>query len=58
MSLPSKDILEALNQQATAKLSEIVRRYGAGDAQWQGYDESEIEATRQLLAKDEAQVVR
>lgn len=58
MSVPSKATLEALNQQATAKLSEIVRRYSAGDTHWQGYAEAEIEAVKQLLAKDEAQVVR
>ncbi|CAI4210462.1 unnamed protein product [Parascedosporium putredinis] len=58
MSVPSKATLEALNQQATAKLSEIVRRCSAGDTHWQGYAEAEIEAVKQLLTKDEAQVVR
>ncbi|KEZ39719.1 Tetratricopeptide repeat domain-containing protein [Scedosporium apiospermum] len=58
MALPPKKTLEALNEKATAKLGEIVRRYSTGDVHWQGYDAAEIEATRQLLAKDEAQVVR
>lgn len=58
MVLPSKETLEALNEQATKKLGEIVRRYGAGEKLWQGYDEAEVAAARALLAANDAKVVR
>ncbi|KAI1006546.1 hypothetical protein K3495_g1679 [Podosphaera aphanis] len=41
--------IERLNEIATAKLSEIVRNYLGGDADWQGYDKAEITATQDLL---------
>ncbi|SPO00693.1 related to kinetoplast-associated protein KAP [Cephalotrichum gorgonifer] len=56
--LPPKQTLEALNEQATKKLAEIVRRYGAGDPLWQGYDVAEVAAARELLSKGEEKVVR
>ena len=40
-SLPNQDTLEKLNQAATQKLGEIVRRHGAQEPMWQDYDEDE-----------------
>ena len=56
--MPEKTTVEALNQKATEKLAEIVRRYSAKEPQWQGYDESEIAAAKELLGKAAAEVVR
>lgn len=50
-SLPTREVIERLNEAATSKLSEIVRRYGSVEKQWQGYDAGEIAAARALLAK-------
>ncbi|KAB5575986.1 hypothetical protein GE09DRAFT_611481 [Coniochaeta sp. 2T2.1] len=55
---PTTATVEKLNELATAKLSEIVRRFTAKERQWRGYDEAEIEAARNLLAKDEAKTER
>lgn len=56
--MPPRETLEALNEKATNKLAEIVRRHGAGEPLWQGYDEAEVMAARDLLSESEAQVVR
>lgn len=45
--------VEKLNELATAKLAEIVRRYSAREKDWRGYDESEISAARALLSQRE-----
>lgn len=58
MAIPPKETLEALNEKATKKLAEIVRRHGAGEPLWQGYDEAEVAAARELLSQNEAKVVR
>ena len=50
--VPTTAKVEKLNELATAKLSEIVRRFTAKERQWRGYDEAEIEAVRELLSKD------
>ena len=55
---PSTATVERLNELATEKLSEIVRRSSAGEYRWRGYEESEIAAARELLAKDSQEVVR
>jgi hypothetical protein len=57
-TLPSQATLEKLNEAATKKLSEIVRRFTAQERLWQGYDASEIAAARELLDKSASQVVR
>ncbi|KAI1048355.1 hypothetical protein LB506_002181 [Fusarium annulatum] len=57
-SLPDQQTLTKLNQAATAKLAEIVRRYGAQEPLWQGYNADEIAAARELLDKSSAEVVR
>ena len=47
--LPPPDVktVEKLNQTATAKLSEIVRRGVACEAGWEGYDKAELIAARE-----------
>ncbi|KAF9881307.1 kinetoplast-associated protein kap [Colletotrichum karsti] len=51
-ALPKTSTLQKLNEVATQKLAEIVRRNGAQDKLWQGYDESEVAAARDLLSKE------
>lgn len=51
-SLPDIKNLQLLNQNATAKLSEIVRRSASGEKGWQGYDSAELIAARELLDRD------
>lgn len=41
--------MQELDAVATEKLAEIVRNYSAGRKGWQGYDEAEIAAARELL---------
>lgn len=55
---PDKDTVKRLNEVATAKLSEIVRRSAGGEAGWQGYDEAEVIAAKELLNRDSASIVR
>lgn len=57
-SLPDVTMLQNLNELATKKLAEIVRRNGAQERLWQGYDESEVAAARDLLSKESAELVR
>lgn len=56
--LPTQGIVEKLNEAATEKLSEIVRRYTAQEAHWKGYDKEEIAAAKELLAQDAPQTTR
>ncbi|GKT58920.1 tetratricopeptide repeat domain-containing protein [Colletotrichum tofieldiae] len=57
-SLPDVTTLQKLNELATQKLAEIVRRNGAQERLWQGYDESEVVAARDLLSKESVELVR
>lgn len=57
-ALPDTATSQKLNELATTKLAEIVRRNGAGESLWQGYNKDEVAAARELLDKDTAQVVR
>ncbi|GKT49297.1 TPR repeat-containing protein C19B12.01 [Colletotrichum spaethianum] len=57
-SLPDVTTLQKLNELATEKLAEIVRRNGAQERLWQGYDESEVAAARDLLSKESVELVR
>lgn len=57
-TLPEPTTVEKLNQLATERLAEIVRRNTAGEALWQGYDAAEIAAARALIEKSTPQVVR
>ncbi|KDN62483.1 putative tetratricopeptide [Colletotrichum sublineola] len=56
--LPDVTTLQKLNELATQKLADIVRRNGAQEKLWQGYDESEVSAARDLLSKESAELVR
>ncbi|KAJ8120563.1 hypothetical protein ONZ43_g2757 [Nemania bipapillata] len=47
--IPASSTLRNLDEVATEKLAEIIRRNSAGETDWQGYDEAEISAARQLL---------
>lgn len=51
-ALPDTSTLEKLNELASAKLSEIVRRSTAREAGWRGYDELEVAAARELLSEE------
>jgi hypothetical protein len=57
-SLPELRTVQLLNQTATAKLSEIVRRSVGGEKGWQGYDPAELIAARELLDRDATPVTR
>jgi len=56
LPLPEQKTIELLNQKATSKLSDIVRR--AGDSGYQGYDEAEIIAAKELLNRDSSNIIR
>lgn len=56
--VPDQKKVEKLNQLATKKLAEVVRRNQAGEPLWQGYSASEIAAANELLAKSTSQTVR
>jgi len=58
VSLPDFKTVRLLNQKATAKLSEIVRRSAGGEKGWQGYDSAELIAVRALLDRDATPVIR
>jgi hypothetical protein len=53
-SPPDTTVIERLNELATAKLSEIVRRSTARERGWRGYDNFEVAAARELLSDDVA----
>ncbi|KAH9910019.1 tetratricopeptide [Xylariomycetidae sp. FL2044] len=57
-STPSLSTIKKLDEAATEKLVEIVRRYSAGEKGWQGYDAAEIAAVRALLEEDSEKTVR
>lgn len=56
LSLPDKATVEKLDEMATSKLGEIVRRSSQKEEGWQGYDEAEVAAARELLLKESAMV--
>ncbi|TID27497.1 Peroxisome biosynthesis protein [Venturia nashicola] len=58
LPLPSVKSVEKLNEVATVKLAEIVRRSAAKERGWDGYDEAEMIAARALLDKDDQKVTR
>ena len=55
---PTVASVTKLNEMATAKLAEIVRRCSSEDRQYDGYSESEIKAARELLDKDAQKIQR
>jgi ER membrane protein complex subunit 2 len=50
-ALPDRKVIEHLNEVATEKLAEIVRKNGAGEIGWQGYNAGEITAAKSLIEK-------
>ncbi|PPJ59548.1 hypothetical protein CBER1_09802 [Cercospora berteroae] len=55
---PSIENVKKLNELATAKLAEIVRRSTSGEKEWDGYNAAEIAAARELLDKDTQKISR
>ncbi|KAK5123985.1 hypothetical protein LTR85_002182 [Meristemomyces frigidus] len=55
---PSLAAVKKLSQLATAKLAEIVRRGSAGEKGWDGYNEAELGAARELLDRDTQKIQR
>ncbi|KAK5142563.1 hypothetical protein LTR04_002185 [Oleoguttula sp. CCFEE 6159] len=55
---PSLASVQRLNELATAKLAEIVRRSAAGERSWTGYETAEVIAARELLDRDTKGVER
>jgi ER membrane protein complex subunit 2 len=56
--LPTEGTVKALHELATSKLAEIVRRGSAGENGWDGYDEAELKAARELLNRGSGDVQR
>lgn len=55
---PSISSVKKLNEAATAKLGEIVRRSSSGERGWDGYSESELIAARELLERGTQKIER
>ena len=55
---PSIEAVTKLNEIATAKLAEIVRRSATGEKDWDGYSLSELIAARELLDRDTQKITR
>ncbi|KAJ5022587.1 hypothetical protein J3E73DRAFT_426423 [Bipolaris maydis] len=53
VSLPSPEIIRKLEEIATNKLAEMIRNYKSGKKGWQGFEEAEIIAARELLDRDD-----
>jgi len=49
---PSLSTVQRLNELATSKLAEIIRRSSTREKGWEGYEGSEIIAARELLDRD------
>jgi hypothetical protein len=58
LSPPATETIEKLDELATEKLVEITRRYSAGESGWQGYDEAEIAAAKDLIKKELSETVK
>ncbi|KAH8664293.1 hypothetical protein BX600DRAFT_297208 [Xylariales sp. PMI_506] len=56
LSIPDNKTVQKLDELATSKLAEITRKYSAGEKGWQGYNEAEIAAAKELLSKDSTTV--
>jgi len=55
---PSLQTTQKLNEVATSKLAEIVRRGKASDKDWNGYSEAELIAAQALLDQSADKVAR
>ena len=58
LPLPDIKTVERLNETATAKLAEIVRKSTAREAGWEGYDSAEIIAAKELINRDVTPITR
>jgi len=58
LQTPDLVVVEQLNEVATAKLAEIVRRNTSQDVGFQGYDAAEIIAAKELIDRDTATITR
>jgi hypothetical protein len=58
LPLPDLKVVERLNETATAKLSEIVRRSVNGESGWEGYEQAEVIAAKALLDSGAAKTIR
>ncbi|KAI0977349.1 tetratricopeptide [Xylaria arbuscula] len=56
--IPPSSTLQKLDEVATEKLAEIVRRNTSGEKDWQGYDKAEIAAARELLESGSVPTVK
>ena len=56
--IPSMKSIEQLNELATSKLAEIVRKHVTKAPGWAGYDGGEVIAARALLDQDTQDVKR
>lgn len=55
---PSQAKVQKLNELATSKLLDIIRHASTGDADWQGYEQSEIIAAQELLDREQQPIER
>ena len=55
---PSTESIKKLNQVATAKLVEIIRRASSGEKGWDGYNEAALKAAKELVDKDTQKIER
>lgn len=55
---PSIENVKKLNELATARLAEIVRRSTSGEKGWDGYNAAEIAAAQEVLDKDTQKIAR
>lgn len=55
---PTLESVKKLNEIATSKLGEIVRRSSSGEKGWDGYKQAELIAARELLDRDTQKIER
>lgn len=55
---PTLKSIQKLNELATVKLGEIVRRGSANEKGWSGYDEAELIVARELLDRNTQAIKR
>ncbi|KAI0446584.1 tetratricopeptide [Xylaria telfairii] len=57
-AVPASSTLQKMDELATEKLAEIIRRNSAGERDWQGYNKAEIAAARELLKPQDTATIR
>jgi len=58
VKIPSLSIVLKLNELATSKLAESIRKHSTEEHGWDGYQEAEIIAARELLDRDTKGIAR